>query len=247
MPRIFRGKISTWQARRFMKDSAFFTKAEPIAPSKFVIRAMQASKNQYVLGTLDATPPHLNLVSLLKKQLDGVFCVDGNLIYNQELGQVVYVYYYRNQFLVADPELNLLYEGKTIDTFSHVQINPVQVSSGKTQMLSTPPKMINGSSTTKGNFLLINSQIMGKNDDEFLFRRSSVIDVYEISSGHYRFSFYLPGYNRRSARDFRIVGSKLMVLYEQHIVTYTLNKYYFPKWELENIHPDESGMCAENL
>ena len=241
MPGLFRGQLGKWEAERFMKDSAFFTKIVPTGPKNFVIRAMQASSQQYVLGTIKDSPPYLNLTQLLKKQVDGVFDVDGNLLYNRELDQVVYVYYYRNQFLVADPDLNLLYEGKTIDTFSQVQINPVHVSSGKTQMLAAPPKMVNGNSTAKGNFLLVNSNIMAKNDDEFLFRRSSVIDVYEMKSGQYRFSFYLPGFNRRSARDFRIVGNKLMVLYEQHIITYSLNEQFFPKRELQNILPDESG------
>tara|TARA_R110002050_G_scaffold125594_4_gene245358 strand:+ start:2345 stop:3448 length:1104 start_codon:yes stop_codon:yes gene_type:complete len=241
MPGLFRGQLGKWEAERFMKDSAFFTKIVPTGPKNFVIRAMQASSRQYVLGTIKDSPPFLNLTQLLKKQVDGVFDVDGNLLYNRELDKVVYVYYYRNQFLVTDPDLNLLYEGKTIDTFSQVQINPVHVSSGKTQMLAAPPKMVNGNSTAKGNMLLVNSKIMGRNDDENLYRSSSVIDVYGIHQGAYLFSFYLPGYKGMSARDFRIVGNKLIAQYERHIVAYTLNEIHFPKRELENIHPEESG------
>ncbi|RAV30414.1 hypothetical protein [Sinomicrobium soli] len=241
MPGLFRGRLGQWEVQKFMVDSAYFTKIVPTGPKNFVIRAMQASSRQYVLGTLQDVPPYLNLASLLQKQVDGVFDVDGNLLYNRERDQVVYVYYYRNQFLVTDPELNLIYEGKTIDTFSRVQLNPVHVSSGKTHMLAAPPKMVNGNSTTKGNFLLVNSKIMGRNDDEDLYSRSSVIDVYGLEQGAYRFSFYLPGYNGRSARDFRIVGNKLIAQYEHHIVTYTLNKKYFPQRELNNIHPEESG------
>ena len=241
MPGLFRGHLGQWEAQKFMIDSAYFTKIVPTGPKNFVIRARQASSQHYVLGTIKDSPPFLNLTQLLKKQVDGVFDVDGNLLYNRELDKVVYVYYYRNQFLVTDPDLNLLYEGKTIDTFSQVQINPVHVSSGKTQMLAAPPKMVNGNSTTKGNFLLVDSKIMGRNDDEYLYRRSSVIDVYDLEQGAYRFSFYLPGYNGRSARDFRIVGNKLIAQYERHIVTYNLNYNYFPKRELKNIHPEESG------
>ncbi|MGS2739638.1 hypothetical protein [Sinomicrobium sp. M5D2P17] len=235
MPGLFRGKIGEWHADRFMKDSAFFINAEAVSPSKFVIRAMQADNGEYVLGKIEPEPPYLTLTPLLEKQLDGVFCVDGKLHYNKELDKLIYVYYYRNQYLVADTDLNLHYRSNTIDTFSHVRIKPASITTGKgnTKILASPPKLVNKASCTKGNLLLVHSNIMGKNDDEYLYLRSSVIDVYNLKGRSYQFSFYLPGHNRKAVRELCIIDNYLLVLYDQHIISYKLNPEYFPVQDIE--------------
>src|SRR5690606_4192914 len=56
MPGLFRSQLGQWEAQKFMIDSAYFTKIVPTGPKNFVIRAMQASSQQYVLGTLRDTP-----------------------------------------------------------------------------------------------------------------------------------------------------------------------------------------------
>lgn len=227
-PALYRGKLDTWEVERFMSDSAYFVNAEPVSKSSFAIRTMRASTNDYALGKISANRPGVMLdPSLLQRQLDGVFCVDGQLQYNPELNEVIYTYYYRNQYIVMDTSMNLLYRSNTIDTFKHVKIKPADIVSQHTKMLASPPRLVNKASCVKDNYLLINSAIMSQTDDEWKFLRSSVIDVYDLEKRAYQFSFYLPGLNRKAAREFRIVGNYLIALHDDHLASYKLNMEYF--------------------
>jgi len=96
-PALFRGKIGDWQADRLKFDSAYFAKAEIIGPKSIAIRAHDL-KLENVLGKIQEVAPILTLApDLLQKQIDGVFCTDGMLRYNETLHQLIYTYYYRNE------------------------------------------------------------------------------------------------------------------------------------------------------
>lgn len=238
-PSLFRGLLGEWEAAKFMKDSAFFINALPMAPDRFIIKTMQSSSMEYTLGILGPEYPYLKLRPLLEKQLDGVFCVDGKLHYNDSLKRMVYVYYYRNEFIVSDKDLNLIYKGKTLDTFSRVSSKSMNVNSGNRVLLSSQPRTVNKTSALTGNLIFINSNIMGSNDDEYRYLRSSVIDIFEIRNGQYLFSFYLPGFNGRAAREFIIMDHYLIALYSQYLVSYDMGQLTTNL--LYSIYPDESG------
>src|SRR5690606_1052257 len=57
-PRLWRGGLGQWHARRYLNDSVFFSEARPIAPNTLVIRAVANSSGQNELGLVsDANPP----------------------------------------------------------------------------------------------------------------------------------------------------------------------------------------------
>jgi hypothetical protein len=121
-PALYRGKIEEWVADRFMYDSVFFDHTEIIAPSSVAIRTHNKD-TEIVLGKVQNLTPHLSLApGLLQKQIDGVFCTDGMLRYNETLHRLIYTYFYRNEYVVYDTNLNLDYRGHTIDTISRAQI-----------------------------------------------------------------------------------------------------------------------------
>src|SRR5690606_29648613 len=101
---------------------------------------------------------------ILEKQIDGSFCVDGDLLYNPNTNSLVYVYRYRNQFMHLDTTLNTLFKGYTIDTISKVKIkvSEAKTANGIKFILSSPPLIVNKKSYASGNYLFIHSNIKSR-------------------------------------------------------------------------------------
>lgn len=227
MPGIFKGTVADRYARRYMYDSAYFTEAVPVSPSSFALRIVSQSR-EYVLAKETKYQPHFKPVSgLLEKQVDGLFCTDGMLHYNKDLAMLVYVYHYRNQFICMDSSLNLLYRGKTIDTISHAKIKVAEIKSENAITLAAPPLMVNSGSCVSGNWLFVHSKLLAKNENKKIFDSSSVIDVYNLTDGSYKFSLYLLDHEGKKMKEFQVSGNKLIALYDHYILTYNLNPEYF--------------------
>lgn len=227
-PQLLRGTLGDWKAERFMYDSAYFSRAIPTGAESFAIRAVSRKTKEYVLGKLTDTPPHVNLApGILQKQIDGIFCVDGMLHYNKELDQIIYLYHYRNQYMVMDAALNLLKTGKTIDTNSVAKIHTTAPNAGLPRKMSAPPFLVNKQSCTSGNLLFVSSNLMAKNENKENFQESSVIDIYNLEKDVYEFSFYLPHYKGYKVTDFRVTGNYLIALYNRYLVVYSLEPNRF--------------------
>jgi hypothetical protein len=227
-PAIFKGSVNNFKVNRYMYDSAYFVSSVPISPNSFVIRTLSSKLNQYVLAKESAQSPNIKLFpNILEKQIDGIFCTDGTLNYSAELSSIIYVYRYRNQFLRLDTNLSLLYKGKTIDTVSRAKISVANLTSENAFTISSPPLSVNNKSYVANHWLFIHSNLLAKNEDKDAFDASSVIDVYNLKSGKYNFSFYLFNHGKSKMRDFKIINNKLIVLYNKTIYIYDFNKYYF--------------------
>jgi hypothetical protein len=225
-PLLLRGQISEWTAERFMYDSAYFTTAVPINPSSLIVRTTSRLTREQTLGKESATAPHISLKpELLEKQIDGIFCTDGMMHYSRELGRLVYLYFYRNQFIVTDSSLNLIYKAHTIDTNRVVKIKTSVDHKSKSQ-LASPPYTINLSSSVSGNYMFVNSNLLSKNEMPNALEANSVIDVYDLKDGLYQFSFYIPAYLGNRLKTFEVFDRKLIALYEQHVIIYSINSIY---------------------
>lgn len=214
MPALFRGTFGNWEADRFMSDSAYFVEAVPMGPASFALRSYSRMTKAYELGkeTVGTSNLHFNN-DLLEKQIDGLFCVDGTLHLNKHHKQLLYLYSYRNQYITIDTNLNLINRYHTIDTFTQARISVANIPSEDYSMLASPPTRINGNSSTSGNFLLVQSMLLAKNENHNKFKASSVIDVYNFTNGTYRGSFYLPDHQNLKPSSFKIHGDRLAVIF----------------------------------
>lgn len=240
VPVVFGGDIKTWSGRRYMYDSAYFVDYSPINFREFAIRSLSSKTKGYVLGIQRADTPFVNLnLKVLEKQIDGKFCVDGMLHFDKYLNKIVYLYHYRNQFIVLDRDLNVNYKGNTIDTISHAQIQISDISSNQNQTHSKPPLLVNRRSCVFKNYLLVNSNLMAKNELRETFDESSVIDVYDLSNRTYAFSFYIPEFKGNKMRDFQVFDGILLVLFDHYAMTYKLSKKYFNQTNEEILHVEQ--------
>src|SRR5260221_10965763 len=128
VPVIFKGNVHTWSAEKYLSDSIYFREIVPLMSGSFAVKSLSGSIGENILGKITAWAPYQHFTDhILEKQLDGVFCTDGMMHYDKELNELVYLYYYRNQFMVMDTSMNLLYRGNTIDTTSRAKIKTATI------------------------------------------------------------------------------------------------------------------------
>ncbi|MBO9584412.1 MAG: hypothetical protein J7574_09665 [Flavobacterium sp.] len=225
VPCLFSGRTSNWQAQLWPNKKAFFTNFEPIDSATVAFRGIDSNSKENVLGTVSAHPgSNLRLSDkLLQKQIDGVFDTDGMLLYNAQKQELIYSYYYRNQYVVADKDLNLKYRGKTIDTNTIAKIKVAFHSKEKQSQLAGPPLIVNKDAATDGKYLYINAGLMGKFERSSMWQKASVIDVYDIDKGTYISSFYIYNKGDKKVRQFRINSSRLVAFFGEDIVVYKIH------------------------
>lgn len=235
-PKLLRGKINDLYAQQFMYDSAYFNDITPISPNSFVIKALSSNSQENVLGKEFNTQPYVKLEQqILEKQIDGIFCTDGMLHYNKENNLLVYLYYYRNQYIVLDTTLTIRFKGNTIDTNSIAKIKPISLVYENSKVMAAPPLLVNRKSYSAGNFLLVESNLMAENENVNNFREVSVIDVYNLRDNDYKFSFYIYPFKKQRLSDFMLTENYFIGLHQQYLVIYDLDHSYFIKNPFEKI------------
>lgn len=227
-PFVLRGFTKDWVVRTSVMKGLHFKDVIPLGNTSFAISAVNVAAHENVLAKKTGTGEPSYNSRLLEKQLDGIFCTDGMLHYNDYLNELIYVYYYRNQYVIADTNLVLKSRNNTIDTFAHAQIKSAVLSyeTRQSYQLAAPPLAVNRRSHSYKHWLFVVSNVEALNEIEDEFKKSSVIDVYDLNSNTYAFSFYLPDEGDK-LRHVLVSDQKLYALYPGMVHAYTLNPRYF--------------------
>jgi hypothetical protein len=225
VPCLFRGQLSNWKASLFMHDKAYFSRITPMDSHRLAFRGQAANNNENIIGSMaigKTSSVKLN-PKLLQKQIDGVFDTDGMLHYSSGLKRIVYVYLYRNEFVVADDSLDLKYIGKTIDTTSKAQIKVSYLWGRDQKKMSAPPLIVNKTSTVYKNLLFIHSQAHGLYEPKDMWSQASTVDVYNLNDASYVSSFYVYNIGDDKIRSILVHENYLYALISNHIVCYRLS------------------------
>lgn len=195
VPILYRGRIGEWKAKTIYKGNHYFTQGIAVDSTRFAIRGQKQPSGEHILGNLQFKDSALISYSpeLLEKQIDGIFDTDGTFNYSKDLKRFVYTYYYRNEFIVSDKNLSLLYRGHTIDTTTKAKLKVARIQKSGDTKLAAPPQMVNKGTTLYNNLLFVNSGLMGRFEEPGVWKHAAIIDVYDILSNQYEFSFYLYG------------------------------------------------------
>jgi hypothetical protein len=231
MPFIYQGNTLDWSGSPRSVDT-YFVDLVPIGDASFAIRSYSLTDRMNVLGRLRFTEPRFTLRrGLLEKQVDGYFCTDGMLRFNRDTRQVVYTYYYRNEFIVMDTLVNLQYRENTIDTISVARVKSALLdqTGQASYRLSGPPPFVNKASAVFDDYLLVHSTSASTNENMSQFRKAAAIDVYSLSKHSYLFSFYLYHEEGESLRNFYVFGDYLFGIYDHFIARYSLNHSKFKR------------------
>ena len=225
VPILFKGATKDWKATLFSQDDAFFYQFTFLDSMSLAVLTTSTNTNANTLGILhqeqDAIELKLN-PQVLKNQIDGTFDTDGQLLWNGLTQQVVYIYYYRNQFEVADKDLNFLFSGKTIDTLSTAVLDVAHYTTQNESKLGNAI-LVNRFANSFGQHLYINSDRLGKYEDDEVLHSASIIDQYHIKDNSYLHSFYFYHQYGEKLREFKVVGSIIIGLINDTLWVYRIN------------------------
>lgn len=226
LPCVFTGRTNHWTALSKITNIPYFTQIEPIDSINFAFRGNRSDTGANILGTFKITnPPSRYLAyNLLQEQPngDGIFGTDGQLLFNRNTQRLIYTYRYCNQFLIADQNAKLLHRGHTIDTTYHANIKVAQHKGF--QKMAAPPLSVNIQSATCNNLLFINSTLRGQLDHKNSWKNASTIDVYNLITTNYLFSFYIPAINGKKMSRFIVTPQHIFCIINTQLVTFTINE-----------------------
>jgi len=151
--------------------------------------------------------------------VDGMFDTDGQLLRDDVTGEFVYIYTYRNEFMVIDSGLNLLRRLHTIDTITHAQVRVHTLADG-THKMDAPPVKVNNTAALHGGVLFNESELMGRYEEADVWSKASIVDMYRTDMQEYLGSFFV--FHRGKSRMTRmmVTGTYLYVLCGNEIVRY---------------------------
>ena len=222
VPVIYQGQLGDSLAFTISADDCYFSQLQVIDSVRFAFRAQSSHTKSWVLGTLNLQDgPRIQLnYNLLKKQVDGIFDTDGQLLWDDAGKELLYIYSYRNQYLVMDQKLNLRHELNTIDTTFRAKVQVRMLSNGSYKM-DAPPLLVNKTSVVYGRLLFNVSMLRGKFESREQWKQAVVVDMYKTSVQEYLGSFYV--YNRGEERMSRLFATDkyLFILSGNEIVRYS--------------------------
>ena len=223
VPVIFRGATSDWKVSKELKECPYFNFAVPIDSTSLVFRSSKGENSSQIIGVYssEADPKISYNKRFLTKQIDGVFDTDGMLLYEKRFNKSLYLYYYRNEFVVGDRDGKVVGRGHTIDTNSTAKIKIAQLKNGDKTM-SAPAVMVNAHSAICQNLLFVHSKVKGQYELEKVWEQSSIIDVYDIEKRTYRMSFSVYGIQDKKLESFYVTPTHLYALIGNHLVVHKL-------------------------
>ncbi|WP_139856566.1 MauE/DoxX family redox-associated membrane protein [Aequorivita sinensis] len=229
VPIILQGKISDWKATTEMQDDYYFNHIIPINSKTLALQSTSSANRENILGviTLDDSIKGIFSNQLLEKQIDGRFDTDGRLIYNANLDKLIFTYYYRNEYMVINPDLKLEHRGRTIDTISVAQLNIAENSAKGQRKLGGNTVLVNRNTATTKELLLVDSPRLGKLEPENMIDQANIIDVYRLTDQSYQFSFYLYKHENNKAREILISNGMLYALQGNYLVAYKIVDRHF--------------------
>lgn len=207
-------------------NTNIFSKSVLLSSHKIAIRVFDSSeiKQTFAIvnlgtGQIEARNP------IFEGQNDGGLSTDGFLKYDSSTKSIVYLQLYRNRFFRLDTSLQLVYEGRTIDTTSSNVISVQKFSINDTMgsiMPSNPLKAINTTCFVNAGLLYIISTLKADNEDVDTFLENVPVDVYRVLDGRYLGSFYLPKYKDNKATQIVARNSVIFALYSGAIRTFEI-------------------------
>jgi hypothetical protein len=220
--RIYRGKTGEWYAKYVRTDKIPFLSATPLPSGSFLYYMLTQDSGFFLARKSVGTDTLYNAYQLLEKQQDEYFSKDGQFLYDHYSSRAVYTYSYRNEFVVSDTNLHLLYRGHTIDTITHAKITLSAPDENGIIKMASPPLVVNSKCSVSHGYLFVNTALRADNQSKQQFADSLTIDVYDLADGKYRSSFLIPNEKKVRFMEFKMEGNKLIALFDQTLKAFTI-------------------------
>lgn len=206
-----------------------FDQAVALSNQSFIIRSKkyQYNSKERFLEKLTLLKDTITMQYKFAKPAAEIFDTDGLLHYDQESSKVIYMFFYRGEFLCLDTNLNVMYKAKTIDTVRTADIKVSKlvtklkdggiIKSSKQTNLNS---IVNQHITTHNGFVYILSRLKADNEKDNSINKSRVIDVYALANGKYIHSFYLSNYRSHRLLSFFVESKSITAIFDNYLIVY---------------------------
>jgi hypothetical protein len=204
--------------------TTIFTHSTKIGPNSYVIRGVDTLVKRFDQILIKA-----NLITkkikrendISETNKDGGISTDGALTYDPATNSIVYVQYYEDKIMRIDSNMNLVFTKHTIDNSKSF---PIRSTVNKNVLTSsTPKRLVNNESEVYGGYLFNYSVIKGENETIKTFNNNSTLDLYEIKTGAYKGSFYVPRFKDERMQRFSVIDNRIIAFYKSHVVVYNFS------------------------
>lgn len=236
VPCVFRGKIDDWKAQLVHQGGEYFNTARSIGSTSISVVTNSKITGDNILGIIETGEVKKTILNknILQKQFDGVFDTDGQLLFSKDMNRIVYLYTYRNQYMIVDKSLSIIGRGNTIDTISQAKLSISKDKKYRQRKFSKPPLYVNKRSAVYKNLLFVNSAIPGLYEDGRMWKRTSVIDVYDIDKQTYLLSFTINDLKDQKIKEFLVCNDQLYALIGNHILRFKIDSQITSKYRKIN-------------
>lgn len=224
-PTLILAKLPFKEGQALNTKALRFDDIKFISPNSAIIRTYDLRLKQKVIQkVINGRSQTVEKAFRPHTQQDGSFSIDGFFNLDKSAGKIYYTYYYRNQFICLDTNLNVLYQANTIDTNTLAKIKLKSIEKGGSKITShvKPPLYVNKRGYAHRGLLYVNSALASDAESKMQFSKYSVIDVYEERNGRYIKSFTLPNYAGVKISDFAVFEGKLFAVYDRYLLVYRL-------------------------
>ncbi|MDM1377699.1 MULTISPECIES: MauE/DoxX family redox-associated membrane protein [Myroides] len=236
IPIVYKGQLNTTQKTKqteiFSFKEVYFNDFIAIDSTSIAIKSQSSQDYKNVLGIINSktTPRAFIDTSILESDSDGVFDSDGSFSFSKQNKTLIYTYFYKNQYVLTSPTLELLKRQNTIDTTKSLHITAAKLASGEHKM-TTPMSAINQKVVAKNNLLFIVSNSLGQNESKAIWRQASIVDIYDFKKDSYIASFYINHLGEDKLIDLIVTDHYIYGLFDQKLVRYRLAKSLTDKFE----------------
>lgn len=240
VPVIFEGHTGSSYLKDQNVGKTYFRKIQNIDSNHFLIGAFNRFEQVQVLGVISKDRKEsLKLrTDLLEKRNEGFFEPDGQLNYDAFTGKVVYVYHYKNNFVVTDRNLTSKNVFKTIDTVRTPVLGLFVLPDGSRKLNN--PLVVNKRSFAYKGVLFIESDRKGKLEKN-RGRKAVIIDLYSTQEQKYLGSISVPNRYEKQRIQFAINKDQLYVIIENELIRYRFAQNitkHFISGEAENLNKE---------
>jgi hypothetical protein len=221
---LIKGKLDKKTVDLTALKTPVFVRTAQISPQLLVVRGFDSSNKKQVFKKINCNDGSVEKEAPLISD-DKAFgmSTDGTLLYDNATNALVYVEFYKNDFICIDTNLNLIYKGKTIDTTNNFDLI-IHKESADSTLKVTPGKNreeVNITATIYNKQLYVISALKADNEDEKVFRTNWPVDIYSTENGKYIGSIYIPKATGKKIKSINISGNGITVLYDDlKIISY---------------------------
>src|SRR5690625_4316147 len=215
-PSLYRGKVGEWIAEEFMDAVPYYSDIVVLDTTEFIIRALQASTQKYVIATYKDIEPYVQIHDVLEQEDGNLFQADGSLHWDYHNQSASYLYYYKNK--IANWTNGFKEPGQTNLIYS-IDASAVSTHQGRdgTHLRDSPVSALHSNIRIWKNQSYVLSNVMGAGENPNDFSANAVIDVY---ADEYTHSLRIPNRNGEKARTFYINDHHIIALYPTQVVVY---------------------------